>query len=393
MSDLLDTDYNGECFIAGGSGEKEVLDNSRAVYYAVSIPFSAQNNFDGGNQVHRDHLDLFYRINYYASIEGRVEQPANGAIRVPSAEIAGEARKIAYIRTLCARTGMFDFTGSVIEHRVRYTNFVPFSWDHMQAWARNYFNDQTIVITSLESARAMIDRVPNNEVDANWRAGYMEKHYDAVCTVAYMFRVRGHHWLEDMDDRYKSLWRKCLYDEDTPGLDWQRIAHDALHAIFPDDLDSIWRDAVDNGICAGTLTRRYSSLPAGIAGVAALKAGVVDLQMIVPRALEVAKAGVQHLSDIDVVISRDRWAGSVNRRFYNAAEINVDEAKLSALASIILSGLENLAPNSPLRKSKALQRIANNAAMTGALVGRMVMTAARSDAAAATFLPALPGVD
>jgi len=397
MSDLNDDDYNGECFIVGASGESEdVLDN-RIVPVAADIPWGGNNAFDSGNANHQAHLDLFFRMQYWKLVEvyGSAPPQGDGGSNPPvvDANVAARLRKVAYIRTIAAREGHFDFTGTPTQHRCKYSEFEVLDWDGVQDFARDTQNNAGLIVTDLATARAAIPRIPNVANDRAWQNGYRKKHVNVVCILAYFFRVRGHHWIEEMNTRYVEVWRKCLYPEDNVGVEWEYVAHDALHAIFPDLLDAIWNDACNNDKCAGALIKRFDTLPAGVAGISALNAGVADLQMIVPKALDYAKDAVEHLDNLTETINTERWAGSVNRRFYNAPAMVVDESKLSALAAIIRSGLENLAPGSPLLKSKALERIARNAAMTGAIVGKMVVTAVRSEAAAETFLPDIRRVE
>jgi hypothetical protein len=387
MSDLNQDDYNGECFIVGASGEREEFRTNRVVHVPAGMPFSKTVNFNPANADHRNYLDLFYRLQYHVLVEAYVPMPNPAAVRQPDANLAERLRKIAYIRMLAARNGHYDYTGTAASHHTRYSEYNVHTWASLQTWARTYLANNTVVITDLATARTVIPQVPHHAADANWQNAYRHKYIDTVCVVAYFFRVRGHHWTDEMDSRYSDVWRKCLYQEDNPGISWQYIAHDALHAIFPDDLDDIWEAATDTEACAGTLIKRFDSLPAGVAGISALNAGVADLQMIVPKALDYSKDAMTHLENLTQSVEAHRWAGSVNRRFYNAPNLVVDEAKLSALAAIIRAGLEGLAPGSPLLKSKALQRIAQNAQMTGAIVGKMVMTAVKSDAAAEIFLP------
>lgn len=406
MSDLIDEDLNGECFIVGASGEKEEWKNERIMYIVRNCPFNRGSievpgpDFDGADQSHTAWLDLLLRLNYHQQIEVLVpENPVPAAVngvvgprpvRVPDAQIAMKAMKVAYLRTMGLRMNLFHWNGTPAGHLTKYAEYRMFTWAQLQVWAREFFSDDTIAIDGLVSARLAIPRIPNFADAANvrWRNAVRPKIIDMVCMIAYFFRVRGHHWTQEMEARYSAVWRKAQYDEDNVGLDWQFVAHNAFHAIFPDDLDRIWIRAVNEEICAGALIKRIHSKPAGVAGISAMNAGVADLRMIVPRALDYAEAAVEHLDALNVIVDQHRWAGSVNRRFYGGPQVAVDETKLSALAAIILAGLDQLAPQSPLRNSKALQRIASNAAMTGAIVGRMVMRATNSDAAAEILLPA-----
>jgi hypothetical protein len=124
-----------------------------------------------------------------------------------------------------------------------------------------------------------------------------------------------------------------------------------------------------------------------------LNAGVADVRLVVPKALDLAKDAIKHLDEVNAIANIGRWNGSVNRRFYLGKEIVVDESKLSTLAAVIRGGLEYLAGTSPLLKSKALARIAANAPITAGMIGRSMLTATRSDAAANLLVTGLQGDD
>jgi hypothetical protein len=394
MSDLVAEDFNGDTYLVGSSGEREEYLNSRVVAVPQSMPFNRGTPYDRSNPTHNEYLDLFYRINYHFMVHATVQRPAQPAagvaIRVPAANLAINLRKIAYVRTLSARMSHYDYGSTAMAHHARYAEYRNFTWAGLQTFMREYLEDNTLGISNLDEARAIIPQVADHAADAQWRSAYRQKHLNVVCLVAYMFRARGHHWLTEMDDRYKAVWRKCLYDEENPGVEWEYLAHNALHAIFPDDLDAIWQEAADNDCCAGALIKRYESMPAGVAVIAAVNAGVSDLKLLLPRAFDYVPEAMQHLVDLNRTVGQNRHAGSVNRRLYNAPEVRVDEVKLAPLASIIVAGLKQLVTDSPLLKSKALARVANNAPMTGAMIGKMVNTALKSDAAAEIFLPQLP---
>lgn len=391
--DLLVDDFNGETFLAGAAGEREEYRNTRVVAVPEGIPFSKGTTFDHTVLEHQRYLELFHRLNYWyivANTVARAADPGGGAarpVRVPDAALAARIRKIAYVRTMSARMGHFHYAGTPAAHHTRYAEFRQFTFVDLQAFARRFFEDNRVAITDLESALRGIRKIPNLADDRAWMNAYRSKHLNVVCIIAYFFRVRGHHWIAEMDDRYKAVWHKCLYEEDGPGLDWQYLAHDALHAIFPDDLDAIWVKAAGDDACAGALVKRVNSVPAGVAIIAALNAGANDLGMIVPRAISHQAKAVGHLQQLTDQIKANRFAGSVNRRLYDAPDIVPNETLLGPLAAIILSSLDSFAPNSPLLKSAALKRVGNNAPMTGGVVGRMIVTAARSDAAAEVFLP------
>lgn len=393
MSDFVFEDFNGDAYLAGAAGEREEYLNNRVVVAPPGMPFDQGAVFNPGDPVHQEYLDLFNRLNYWYYVRQVVDRPAPvggvQGIREPDPALATRIRKIAYVRSIAARMGHYHYEGTTAGHHTRYAEYINLTWATMQRFARNIFENATIVITDRASALAAILPIPNVVADREWRNRYRNKHLNVVCIVAYFFRVRGHHWIAEMDDRYKAVWRKCLYDEDSPGLDWQYLAHDALHAIFPDDLDNIWTHAAANQHCAGALVKRINSMPAGVAIVAAINAGMSDLQLLVPRALEYVRPAVTHMEALNNQIANNRYAGSVNRRLYDAPDVQPNETILGPLAAIIMASLDSFASNSPLLRSAALRRVANNSPMTGGMIGRMVNTAVKSEMAAEIFLPAI----
>jgi hypothetical protein len=185
--------------------------------------------------------------------------------------------------------------------------------------------------------------------------------------------------MADFEDRYSTLWSRCLYKPEDLPLEWQFVATDALHAIMPDVLDIFWRSAADNARCAGTLIKRIDSAPAGAAGVVALERGLSDVVMLFPAITEKVPEAYEEFKSVVAQTKSSRWACSVNARFYGVSRARVDEAKIGALASVVLGVYEHLAPASKLRDSMALQRLAQIAPVTGGAIGIAAGRAARDD--------------
>jgi len=195
---------------------------------------------------------------------------------------------------------------------------------------------------------------------------------DRVCMVAYVFRVRGHHYLPGLDELYTRLWRKCRYDINESYLNNQMLAVHALHGIFPQILDDYWKNAVDNMLCNGALAKRFYSAPAGFAAPNVLLAGIRDMLLIAPGLTTVLGKEYEYLQHVVNSAQDDRWNGSVNARYYGAKKIGFDEARLGAIAATIHSAYTVLTPDAPLGQSPALQRVANQAPVTGAVLSRAI---------------------
>jgi hypothetical protein len=352
---FVGNDYNGECFIVGTEGELEQTMQVTNVIIPDGLNYRNDNAYTAAE------LDLFFRVNLHH---------LNALPGDPELTHQNMAR-ICYLRMLILRTGAYMFHQAPGVHHCRYTDFVQ--------------------LTNLETVAHVMPAWFAAERDAilnvAWRNSVIPKLTNMVCCVAYMFRVRAHHYLEEFQARYNSLWRKCLYNEDNPGLDWKFISRHVLHAVFPDTLDIFWAAASENSRCAGTLRKRFNCAPAGVAGVAALRKGIDDLFMVFPLIKTRNAEAVAHLEAIEEQVRNHRWAGSVNRRYYNAPEIIVDEARLASLAAAVLGACEAFADNSPLKGSQALQRLASNARITQGVIERILEKASGADTMVLAVVP------
>lgn len=354
MAFFNNDDLNGECFIAGELGEIEEIQAHRIIHIPDGLPSSNQP-FTGVVYTNAQTCDFINR-NFYE-------------LKDNVAAITDEqAAKISFIRFLAVRSGLASDQFDPNAFNVRYNECVRD--------AAGY------VVGAFETANAH-DGDPNPlhqnirpHIGQAVRVHLRKNFTDYVCVVAYMFRVRGHHWLVDMDDKFKDLWNKCLKEEDTPGLDWQYIAHHSIHAIFPVILDEFWERAVQASNVAGAMMKRFDSAPAGVAGVRALEAGMNDLAVTVPGFKNQFHELYQEKDRLVVKLKNERWAGSINRRFYRADDLGFNENKFAAIASTIMSALDQFAPTSPLRQSAALRRMAQSAPISGGFTSRLIAAAA-----------------
>jgi len=361
MALLLDNDdLNGECFIVGAEGELESEDVTQILY----VPADTARP---GNWPHNTVMptgDAAFQTNANAYLTQVLWLNYNHLLGCPNPVSSRDAFRISYIRMIVVRQGLVDPNATPTSHHARY-NLCRFAPGTLAATAPALAPDGS---------------------DAAWRKACREKFTNMVCITGYFFRVRGHHFQSTFEDRFKVVWRKCLYNEDDPGLRWEFIARNALHAIFPDILDTYWVNSAANSACAGAMTKRVNSAPAGVAGIAALRRGLDDISMILPRVPLLVPDAVAHLEAVETALAAHRWNGSINRRFYNAAQVHVDEGRLGSLAAVILAALDQFAGNNPLAKSNALASVASNAPITGAVVARMIATAVSDPAAAAGLL-------
>lgn len=362
-----DEDLNGECFIAGAEGEPEVIIQNNIVHFPSDMPVATEQSIRQSIQYTTDQMNAFLMMNTSRSL--RAGRPG------------AQAAKIAYIRFLAVRNGLISPSFSTQIHNVRYNH----------AERANYSVTQTIEATSeaLADARRAINETLTIDVRKNIRRCFT----NMTCCVAYIFRVRGHHYMSDFLDRYQTLWVRCLYKPEDLPVEWDCIATDALHAIMPDVLDSFWFDCVEGARCAGTLIKRYDSAPAGAAGVVALERGLSDVMMLFPAIIEKVPEAHAEFTTVLASVKTSRWGGSINARFYGAHRVRVDEAKIGSLASVVMGVYEHLAPQSKLRDSNALKRLAEIAPATGGAIGIAARRAAQDERLNLIAYTAQPGVE
>lgn len=195
---------------------------------------------------------------------------------------------------------------------------------------------------------------------------------DRVCLVAFVFRARGHHWMDSLEDLFQRVWRKTRHPENELHISFKNLARTALHAVYPQVLDAFWVDSVRANRCNGALAKRLDVAPAGFAGPHVLWQGLEDLKMIAPGLHHRVAAAHAYLEQQLAWARQDRWNGSVNARYYGAERGNLEEKRLGSIAATIKAAIDTLTDGAPLGKSPALQRIATNAPITGAVLVRAI---------------------
>lgn len=348
MAHCDEADLNGDLWVVGSEGELEEKKNERVIYIPNNCPaIGANGAFQG---LTREHVDDLFRINL---------RRLRGLPNPPDLAVCA---KIAYLRVLVYRNRLLRPDDEMDAHHLHYNEVarVPMPADGTQGFAD----------IDNAAANALYDAVP--------RVDLRKKFTNMLCCVAFMFRQRGHHYLQDFEARYNSLWRKCLYNEDNPGLSWEHIAHTATHAVWPRVLDDFWLNSVMQNRCAGALKKRIDCSPAGSAAPITLHTSVRDLVATFPQ------IKVQHAEDlawldgqVALIAGPDhRWSGSVNNIFYRHGQVNlphrVDEARLASLTSKLIATVKTVDPANALCASKALQRLASAAPITGGVFGMLV---------------------
>jgi len=344
---LSNEDLNGECFVAGEVGEVEEQLNYREVVFAHDTPCAtAPHNavrFTSGE------AERFLKLNV-----ARLKH-------VKTSMSDGDAAKIAFLRFLAVRVGLISPDFQTATYHVKYN----------EAIRLNAADTATAIVAATVNVRELLSEDLRRKLQKDFS--------NIVCCIAYMFRVRGHHFIPDMKTKYQDLWKRCQKVGDNPGVDWEVIAHDALHAIMPLVLDEYWVKCSEEGKIAGALVKRIDSAPAGVAAVRAVYAGAEDLRMAIPGIYSKFKT---HFDELDALVHKlraNRWSGSINRRYYgpDAEAINFNEQRFGAIAAVVVNCLQSFAPGSQLLESKSLQRIANNAPITGGFISTGIAALSR----------------
>lgn len=336
-------DLNGECFILGAEGEVEELIEKNEVIFSPHMPAASAGGERKPVQFANDQANEFLAVNIAHSV---------AAGRTPR-----DAAVVAYVRMLAARNGLISPDFSPAAHNVRYNHAIRVSAARRDALLGKFNTDAGLKDAALAAL--------SNDVRVRCRKYFS----DIVCCVAYIFRVRGHHYRDDIQEKYSTLWNRCLHrDADLPAS-WELLATDALHAVMPDVLDEYWQDCANNARCAGALIKRLDSAPAGVAGVLALQRGLDDVRMLFPGVVNQVPEAYDEFQHVVHQLHNSRWGGSINCRFYGVPRIRVNEGRIGALASVVMGIYEQLAPESQLRNSMALRRLAQIAPATGGAIG------------------------
>jgi len=269
-----------------------------------------------------------------------------------------EALIIAYHRLLAVQAGIVSPNWLPADNHVDYTEtqiYPQANWDALIALA-NFPTDANVAAALTADVKAHIRRTFT----------------DRVAIVAFVFRARGHHWMDTLEDLYQRVWQKTRHPAAELHLSWKHISRTALHAVYPTNLDRFWVDQTANSRVNGALGKRLDVAPAGFAGPHVLAQGLADLLMIAPGIKNRVAEANAYLAAQLLWARGHRFNGSVNARYYGAERGNLEEKRLGAIAATIKAAVDGLTDDAPLGKSPALIRIAANAPITGAVLGRAI---------------------
>jgi len=344
-------DFNGDYFLGTREGEEmeEVPVNN--VLFGSDIPRASQFGAEVPFDVDSASAFLADQMMHLSMQASPMPVDQQGAV--------------AFMRLLAVKHGLVSPLFDHTVQNLKYNDAVPLS----QAQTEALRNRNTYL--TKEGVSAVVTPMMRKDIRTTFA--------DRVCMVAFMFRARGHHYMDSLDAVYANLWKKCRYSENQVHATWQNVSCAALHAIFPENLEKFWFRMVSESKCNGALAKRYDVAAAGTAGPLVVLQGLIDIKMVAPGIERRCENEINELNRMIVDIRSHRYAGSVNRKYYGAPTVFINEKAISAIAAVIRSALQTLAADAPLGKSPALQRIANNAPITGAVLGQAIGQIARRE--------------
>lgn len=335
-------DLNGDHYLGTQEGENLTRELHRVYYFPYGVA-GAENPLEE-YAIDATHASLF--VSYNASM----------LYHVHGVGTLERAVKIAYLRLLAVKHGLVS------------PQFDPKAY-HVKYHETELIDEAaTIAFTKSKNAIVPADMkaVLTEAVSKSLRNFFT----DRVCAVAFVFRARGHHYTQNYQELYDRVWEKCRYKTADLQLPWDDIAVAAFHAIFPEILDAFWKQSVVTFKCNGALAKRFDVAPAGAAGPFVIKQGLQDLLMVAPGIRNRLEDSVAYLDSLIEELLEHRFNGSVNANYYGARKVAINEKRLGAIAATIKAAVDNLTDDAPIGKSPALKRIADNAPITGAVLGK-----------------------
>lgn len=183
-----------------------------------------------------------------------------------------------------------------------------------------------------------------------------------VCVVAYVFRQKGHHYIDtaDYSEAYKNMWLKVKKNASVFVSTWANIAIIGLHAIIPCVLDLYWLSQSLKGRISPPLALRSDCAAAGTAAVFALRAGWDDARKVYGDLLYDQENCYKELKKLVDLCTEHRWRHAINARYYGETAERINMSRFSSLSATVIGVYQGAAPEATLLGAKSLQREASN---------------------------------
>lgn len=292
-----------------------------------------------------------------------------------NAIVAADACTIAYLRVTALRYGLVSSVWNLAQIHSRYNQCVAPTANTITV--ANMLADDANGLGQAEKQAAVA--AINANLNLARRQVLNKVFVELVCTVAFMFRSRGHHYDASYIPRYDAIWKKTASYVHMPVVNWLHVARYALHAIPPIVLDEFWGHCTVDSKISEPLILRYTVKAAGTAIYGVLDVGVRDICAVLPNLKEVLKDSYDQLQEDIKKVEADRWNHSINAVYYGGNRTRLNEQNIAAIAAFVRGFLESLNEEHPLKKSPALERVANQAPITGAVLSRVTKQVIMSD--------------
>lgn len=348
MAQLALLDMNGTHYLGLREGEELALTDLNCIVIPHGFPVAQQPL--QGVPLNVDQAMSFIR--------------QNGSLLVTRGIAQADAIRISYVRLLAVRHGLASPAFEHGQNHCTYNGCIQMTQNET---------------TNAENAHGYLTEANVNAALTNEVKLHLRQHFtDRVCIVAFVFRARGHHYLDAYEELYQRLVEKVGITQEELVITHQHFATLAIHAVYPIILDRFWQTACQNGHCNGAMSKRLDVASAGTAGPVILKQGLSDLLLVAPGLRGSLQQQIDALEAYTEQIRQNRWYGSVNARYYGVARVRFDDNSCASIAATILSILERIGSNSPIKESPALKRIAQNAPISGYAMGRLFMNSVDS---------------
>jgi len=280
---------------------------------------------------------------------------------------------LAYLRYLAAQAGLISPRFLPEAYHVRYTEAVFRAEDY-----------------DYENSIAIVNAAHDNRLDFDTASEYLtrprrkilrRKFTNLVCIVAFVFRSRGHHFMNDFNEQYVKLWEKCGILEGEVSFTPQQSATLGLHSIFPIVLETFWTEAKNGSHINGSLIKRWDCAPAGSASLYGLSNGITDILVVMPGVYNAHSEDIDYLYEEISYLKLHRHEGSINHTYYGVPRRFSDEHRLAGIASLVYGSYNEFLEinDAPLLGSRSLQRVAREAPFTTAVLGTVIKRITESE--------------
>jgi hypothetical protein len=350
VNDPVTDALNGDLFVHCASGEPQLP----PVREAYQFP-----ELDKRDPAFMKHFLLMNAGFLLTPVAGNVPNPHGWMPPNPQ-----EALKIAYLRYSAVRLNLVSPSFEPRTFHCKYKEA-----EEIKDYESRYpIREQRKIVTDYMKSENFLKWV--GEVGINV--------VNVICLVAFMFRQRGHHYLDDMESAYvkkgEKVFRMLPDTSRFYTLTWKRVARDCFHAIYPCVLDKFWVQCAKMSYCDGSLRKRINCAAAGQATTINLFKLWDDLKLIATPVMAQFQDAAEEIDEQYKKLKNERWKGSVNATYYNASPDAIEPAVGGKIYAIAKAVADELRIDVEILKSNALQRIGKQGELSGKVGGVALAT-------------------